>query len=283
MITMTRRVSFACAMANWIFAASDEENRLRLGPRASAEPFGASFVLDVSVRGEIDGRTGILVNIKDIDQIVRERIVRRLDGRYLNQAVPEFAGRAVTPATIALFAEQALDGHMPACAALSGIRLEVLSGSRVTLTHSPTAGKEKELEVTHSYEFSASHRLDSPALSPQENQELFGKCNYENGHGHNYVLEVTVAGPIDETSGRVIDPVALDAIVNQRVVDRYDHRHLNKDIDEFRETIPSAEVITRAIWDQLAGHIPAPARLRRVHLKETARNLFEYSGEDSAE
>lgn len=68
--------------------------------------------------------------------------------------------------------------------------------------------------LTHTYEFSASHRLDSPSLSPAENRELFGKCNYINGHGHNYELEVTVTGPIDGGSGRIIDPEILDGVVS---------------------------------------------------------------------
>ena len=134
--------------------------------------------------------------------------------------------------------------------------------------------------LTHAYEFAASHRLDSPHLTPEENRELFGKCNYDNGHGHNYHIEITVAGPVDERSGRVLDPEVLDAIVHREVVDRYDHRHFNFDIPEFQGLIPSAEVITRVIWDRLNGHIPAPARLARVVVRETARNIFEYAGEE---
>ena len=92
--------------------------------------------------------------------------------------------------------------------------------------------------ATRVYEFSASHRLQSDSLSEQENRDLFGKCNYPNGHGHNYVLEVTVAGPVDPITGRVINPDALDEIVNREVVERYDHRHLNLDIPEFAGVHP---------------------------------------------
>ena len=133
--------------------------------------------------------------------------------------------------------------------------------------------------VTRCYEFAASHRLHSPHLSAEENRELFGKCNYEHGHGHNYEVEVTLAGPIDPRSGRVIDPDVLDEIVHREVVDRYDHRHFNHDIPEFAGLIPSAEIITRMIWNRLEQYIPQPARLYRVLVRETARNIFEYYGE----
>jgi 6-pyruvoyltetrahydropterin/6-carboxytetrahydropterin synthase len=137
------------------------------------------------------------------------------------------------------------------------------------------------MQVTQIYEFSASHRLHSDQLSEIENEELFGKCNRLNGHGHNYVFEVTVAGTPDVRTGRVIDSETLDAIVNAEIVERYDHRHLNLDIPEFQTQIPSAEMITKVIYERLADKIPAPARLSRVVLRETARNIFEYSGEDT--
>src|SRR5438445_1829567 len=111
------------------------------------------------------------------------------------------------------------------------------------------------LNVTRRYRFAASHRLHSPRLSDEENRELFGKCNYPNGHGHNYILEVTVAGPLDDRSGRVIDPDALDEIVNREVVDRYDHRHFNHDIPEFEGLIPSTEEVTKIIWQRVEGEI----------------------------
>ncbi len=136
------------------------------------------------------------------------------------------------------------------------------------------------MQLTRVYEFAASHRLHSPHLSDEENRALFGKCNYPHGHGHNYLLEVTVTGPTDPRSGRVVDPEALDAVVHREVVDRYDHRHLNYDIPELEGLIPSTEVVTKAVWQRLRDQIPAPARLKRIVIRETARNFFEYQGED---
>ena len=140
--------------------------------------------------------------------------------------------------------------------------------------------QQGDMLLTRVYEFAASHRLHSPRLSEEENRELFGKCNYVNGHGHNYVLEVSVAGPIDPRSGRVMSPEAMDAIIEKEVVDRYDHRHFNYDLPEFKDLIPSSEVITKVIWERLRDRFPAPVRLHRIRLHETARNIFEYRGEE---
>ena len=134
------------------------------------------------------------------------------------------------------------------------------------------------MQSTHVYEFAASHRLHSTHLTDEENVELFGKCNYVHGHGHNYVLEVTVAGPIEARSGHILDPRLMDEIVHREVVDRYDHKHFNHDIPEFVGLIPSSEIIVKVIWERLKDKIPAPARLDRVVLRETARNIFEYRG-----
>ena len=142
-----------------------------------------------------------------------------------------------------------------------------------TLVESPP------MRLTRAYEFAASHRLYSRHLTEEQNLELFGKCSYPNGHGHNYVLEITVEGPIDPQSARVIDPVSLDEIVNREIVDRYDHRHFNHDIPEFTDLVPSTELVTKVAWERLVDHIPPPARLISVAIQETARNKFEYRGE----
>lgn len=282
MIRMTRRLVFSAAHADWLQSFSCEENEQLFGPQASPEPYGHNYELDVCVQGDIDPRTGILVNIKEIDHIVKEHIVRILDKKYINRQVPAFYHQPVTAENLTLFIVRELVPHLPQEVTLARVTL------MPTATHSvewkaPDDRSEKEsgkMYLTRVYEFSASHRLHSPHLTAEENRELFGKCNYDNGHGHNYILEVTVAGPVDARSGRVLDESLLDAVVHAQVVDRYDHRHFNVDIPEFDGLVPSAEVITRIIWDRLQGHIPSPARLHRVVLKETARNIFEYCGED---
>lgn len=282
MIEMTRRVTFSAAHADWLAHRSVAENRALFGPRASPEPYGHNYVLDVGVRGVIDPRTGILVNIKEIDRIVREGAVCALDRKFLNRQVAYFRDLPVTPENLVRFIVPRVALALPECVRLCRVRLEPEPTRWVTWRglFQDTFWEMTGMMVTHVYEFAASHRLHSAHLTDAENRQLFGKCNYENGHGHNYVLEVTVAGPVDARSGRVIDGDVLDTIVNTEIVERYDHRHLNLDVPDFAGQVPSAEVITRVIFHRLKDRIPAPARLHRVLVRETARNFFEYQGED---
>ncbi|MBI4579727.1 MAG: 6-carboxytetrahydropterin synthase [Planctomycetes bacterium] len=133
------------------------------------------------------------------------------------------------------------------------------------------------LSVTQTFEFAAAHRLHCATMTDEENRAYFGKCNNPNGHGHNYVLEVTVAGAGDAPSPCVLPAARFEQIVKQRVLDRFDHKHLNQDCPEFRELNPSVENIARTIWGLLDGQF-APARLARVRVWETAKTYAEYSG-----
>ena len=290
MITMTRRLTFSSALADWMPSLSQAENEAIFGPEASPEPYGHNYTLDVSVKGSIHQRTGILVNIKEIDKIVKNRIVQVLDRKLLNRRVSRFETEPPTLENLTLFVADELRDALPAEVMLSAIRLEDTATRYATweadanenaaLTARGNIHRNTgNMLLTRVYEFSASHRLHSPHLSDEANRELFGKCNYDNGHGHNYEVEITVSGPVDPRSGRVIEPDALDAVVNKAVLDRYDHRHLNYDIPEFAGLVPSAEVITRVIWEQIAPHLTGSARLYRVLVRETQRNIFEYYGE----
>ncbi len=131
--------------------------------------------------------------------------------------------------------------------------------------------------LTHRFDFCASHRLHNPALSDRENEEIYGKCNNPNGHGHNYRLEVTLAGDPDPETGMVLELSILKRIVEEEICERYDHKNLNLDVPEFKELIPTAENMLVVIWDRLVGRIPA-GRLYRLRLIETANNSFEYHG-----
>ena len=139
------------------------------------------------------------------------------------------------------------------------------------------------LTMTRTYEFSASHRLNSTELTSEQNVALFGKCNWENGHGHNYEVEVTLAGQPDTASGELVPADVLDAIVDREVIVPYDHKFLNYDTIDFKSLNPTSENVTKVIWDKLAPRIAAiePNRMHlyRVAVRETHRNYFEYYGE----
>jgi 6-pyruvoyltetrahydropterin/6-carboxytetrahydropterin synthase len=130
------------------------------------------------------------------------------------------------------------------------------------------------IKLTRRYRFSASHRLDTPALSAEENRKLYGKCNNPYGHGHDYVLDVTVAGSPDE-SGQIVRREDLDALVRERVLARFDHHNLNTDIAELAGVVPTTESLAVTIEKALADRWPLPAKLDRVRISETDRNIFE--------
>jgi 6-pyruvoyltetrahydropterin/6-carboxytetrahydropterin synthase len=136
------------------------------------------------------------------------------------------------------------------------------------------------IRLTRRYGFSASHRLHTPALTDQQNAELYGKCNSPRGHGHNYVLEVSVRGPLDESSARVVNVAALDGLVETRVLSRVRHRDLNTEAAGLAGAVPTTESLALGIRDALRegwrevfpGGVPA---LDRVRVHETRKNIFE--------
>ena len=132
--------------------------------------------------------------------------------------------------------------------------------------------------LTRKAEFSAAHYYWNDAWSLEENARVFGKCANRNGHGHNYTLEVTVAGEVDPVTGFVVDLKELKDILEREVVSIYDHRNLNLEVPEFASRIPTTENIAIAIWNRLDGKIPN-AQLHRVRVYELADLFADYYGE----
>lgn len=125
------------------------------------------------------------------------------------------------------------------------------------------------------YTLSASHRLHSEALSAEANQAAYGKCNNPHGHGHNYVVEVLVGGPVDEETGMVLDLVAMDEVVQTKVIQRFDHANLNLD-PLFLNRVPTTENLCKAVFDLLEGGMTS-ATLEYVRVEETENNFFQVS------
>ena len=136
------------------------------------------------------------------------------------------------------------------------------------------------IELTRRATFSASHFYWNDAWSAAENQRVFGRCANRNGHGHNYTLEVTVAGEPDPVTGFVVDLKWLKDVMEREVVDVYDHRHLNLEVAEFAKAVPTTENIAIAAWNRLVGVIGngGAARLTRVRIYETPEIFAEYRG-----
>lgn len=249
----------------------DEAGNLELfGQWASQYNHGHNYVLWVTVTGDVDAVTGMIVNIKDIDEVLQQRIVSAFDGKSINDEVEWFRSHSSSTENLVAYIVDQLSQSavLPEEVTLTSVRLEEMPGLQAEYNV-----EENRMTLTRTYEFAAAHRLHVPTLSHAENIELFGKCNNAAGHGHNYLLEVTVEGTPDEKTGMMVDLGAVDAVVEGEVVDRYDHKHFNVDIPEFQGRPTSSEMIVQEIFHRLDGKLPA--KLRRVRLHETARNIFE--------
>jgi 6-pyruvoyltetrahydropterin/6-carboxytetrahydropterin synthase len=136
------------------------------------------------------------------------------------------------------------------------------------------------IELTRCYRLPAAHVLANPRLSDAENDEIFGKCANEHGHGHNYGFDVTVTGEVDSTTGQILAPERLDAVFEAAIAKRYSHRLLNE-CEAFEALVPTTENFAKIVYDDLAPAIAAEGgvELVRVRLTETPRNFFEYGDE----
>ena len=132
--------------------------------------------------------------------------------------------------------------------------------------------------LTRRYMFSASHRLHSDAMTAEENRATYGKCNNPYGHGHNYTLEVTVGGPVDQHTGMVCNLTDLDGFVETRILKRFDRQNLNA-MPEFSDSVPTTENLSVVVYDILQREF-AGAHLEKVRFEETMMNSFEYAGDE---
>lgn len=267
-VTLVRRIGFSSGHRYWDSKLSAEQNKALYGKWASPYNHGHNYVLDVRCAGAVDPNSGMVVNIKDIDAVLLQKVKSRFDQKSINDEIPEFAERSSCIENLLIYIADLLADSIPVGARLTGLRLE-----EMPTLYGEWDAKTNMITLTRTYEFAASHRLDSASLSAAENLSIFGKCNNPNGHGHNYLLEVTVTGEPNSATGMICDVTALDDVVHRSVVDRYDHKNLNLDLPEFSGKNPTSEVVAQQIFETLQPVVPAA--LVRVRLHETARNMFE--------
>ena len=130
--------------------------------------------------------------------------------------------------------------------------------------------------LSRRYRISASHRLHTDSYSAEKNQTVYGKCNHPHGHGHNYIVEVTLSGAVDPITGMVCNLGDLDGFVQREIVDRFDQTNLNRDAD-FQTLVPTTENLCVKIYNIVRSGFPH-AKLERVRVEETSKNFFEYAG-----
>ena len=137
-----------------------------------------------------------------------------------------------------------------------------------------------KISLSRRYHFAASHRLHTAKLSEEENKRIYGKCSNPYGHGHNYVVEVTVTGPVDPETGMIANLAELDPFVQREVIEPFDQKFLNEEVAEFREEVATTENLCREIFRRLKS-FPL-ARLEKVRVEETSKNSFEIEADVNA-
>src|SRR5215212_4581476 len=263
MVYATRRFEFSAAHRYWNAGWSREENERVFEKCTSPNGHGHNYTLDVTVKGQPDPITGMIMNMTELKALVGE-VLEIFDHKHLNEDTPYFKQRIPTTENIVRVLWGLIAPQLPEGAALARLRLYEMSDLWAEYDGAEEAG------FSRSYVFSAAHRLHTPALSEAENLALYGKCNNPNGHGHNYTLEVTVQGDIDEATGMVIDLVAMDRIVHD-ILDQLDHKHLDREVADFADRASTAENIVISLWDALAPRFDG--RLAHLKLWETKKNI----------
>jgi 6-pyruvoyltetrahydropterin/6-carboxytetrahydropterin synthase len=270
MIRLSRTVRF-CVNPG----AHPDEARTGVNGYAGRPPMrglGRYYELHVNVLGNAQPITGYLVSIKTIDDAARQSAVPIVIKACTDDPM-------VDPAALLPAMFQALDNALPDVAQLAELRFALTPTYSVSMEVSTMA----KAILRQQFDFAASHRLNTPSLSPEENRRIFGRCNNANGHGHNYRVEPAVE--IDVPTGNARPAFALEeleAITLSTIIDRYDHTHLNKDTPEFREGAlnPSVENMAKVFFTALAPRIEeasrGAARLRSLTVWETDRTSCTY-------
>ncbi len=272
---ITRRACFSSSHRYWLPEFSEDDNFARFGACALAPGHGHNYELIVSMAGELD-TAGMVLNLSDVKRFIRDEITDQLDFRFLNDVWPEFDltnPKGCLPTTEALVRViwTRLRPHLPITA------LRLYEHPRLWADY---LGNAMDAYLTIRTHFAAAHRLAQEDLSQEENEKIYGKCARPNGHGHNYLVDVTVRGSIDERSGMVCDLAALQCLINDLVIEPFDHTHLNKDIKHFKDCVPTAENIALHIVDLLSKPIQAiGVNLHKIRLQESPNNAAEVYAE----
>ncbi len=274
MYYITRQTAFEASHHNWIPGLSHAENRELYGAAANPNSHGHNYVLEVMLRGNV-GADGMVINLVTLDALLKTEVLANYDHKYLNCQHPVFSKNPhlqPTNENIAIEIWQRLATVLPD---------KLLHRARIYENSTQFVdyyGEAQMVYLTKVYEFSAAHRLHSHVLTDEENLNIFGKCNNPAGHGHNYVLEVTVKGQIDAKTGLVAGLNLLDQAVERHVYARFDYKHLNLDTSEFKNLNPTSENFVKVLWNILEPSV-VPVTLHRLRLRETPKNHFDYYGE----
>ncbi len=263
---INRRSQFSASHRYWLPELSPAENLQRFGKCTRQPGHGHNYVLNVSLSNELDPY-GMVLNLTEAKAIIHREVIDELDFSYLNDVWPEFGTTLPTTEYAARVIWQRLHSYLPI------VNIQLFETPELWADY---RGDGMEAYLTVSAHFCAAHRLALPQLSEAENQRIYGKCASPNGHGHNYQLEVSVKGQIDERTGMIVDLAALQGAIAHHVIEKFDHTFLNKDVPYFSRVVPTAENIVLRISHLLRQPITdIGATLYKVKLIESKNNSAE--------
>jgi 6-pyruvoyltetrahydropterin/6-carboxytetrahydropterin synthase len=261
-----RKAEFSASHRYWLPELSQEENQKLFGQCSHFPGHGHNYELYVSLAGKLD-RYGMVQNLSLVKKVIKEEITSQLDYAHLNDAWPEFQETLPTTENIARVIWHKLSPYLPL------VKIQLFETPKLWAEYQ---GDNMEATLTVKTHFSAAHRLALPELTLEQNSEIYGKCARTHGHGHNYHLEVSVAGTIDQRTGMLVDLGALQKVINDYVVEPFDHTFLNKDIPYFAQVVPTAENIAVHIAQLLQEPIKQiGGELDKVKLIESPNNSCE--------
>tara|TARA_B100000315_G_scaffold36188_1_gene30905 strand:- start:6989 stop:7849 length:861 start_codon:yes stop_codon:yes gene_type:complete len=272
-VFLTKRVEFCASHRYHHPHWPDEKNVTVFGRACNLHGHGHNYLLDVSIGGPVNPVTGMVLNMYDLKHIL-EVVLAEFDHKDLDKDTPYFTTTIATPENLAVVLSKQIASHLQS-AYLERVRLFEDEDLYVDYPSSSDC-QVNTIFLTRRYHFSAAHRLHTDHLSPEKNKEIFGKCNNPNGHGHNYTFEITLCGQPHPDTGAIYDLSHLDQVVNDTIVNRFDHQHINYD-PAFRNTTTTGENLLVLIWDLISKEIPV-TMLYKVGLIETRDNYFEYYG-----
>lgn len=234
----------------------------------AARGLGRFYQLEVRCRGQVDPQTGYFVNIKEIDQAVREHVLP-----FLEETLDSTRPSATLP--VGTLLRKMLELLQPALNdTVWSIRLELSPFHSLAIERQAMG----QVIIRQQFEFAAAHRLHVESLSAEQNQRVFGKCNNPSGHGHNYKVEVAVRAPIDK-EGHILLVEKLDERIDQLAIQKLDHKHLNIDVPQFAKLNPSCENIAMVIHGLLKDHLgDLGVTLEEVSVWETSKTACVYRG-----
>lgn len=263
---ITRRATFCASHRYWLPELSAADNEARFGRCSRFPGHGHNYELVVTMAGPLDVN-GMVLNLSEVKHHIRRQVTDPLDFSFLNTTWPDLASKLPCTEWLCHCIWQRLKPNLP----VVGIRLY-----EHPHLWADYFGQTMDAFLTISTHFAAAHRLARHELSPEENVATYGKCARPHGHGHNYHLEVTVQGQMDERTGMLCDLAALEQVVRDVVTEPFDHTFLNKDIPHFATTVPTAENIALHICDLLKQPIThCGGQLHKVRLQESPNNAAE--------